>query len=297
MTDKPLAIVLGGTVPHKFLIENLRNRGYTTLPIDYHENPVAVSVADEHIRESTLDQNAVLQIAKKRNASLVISGCVDQANLTACYVAEKLDLPLPYSYETALRVTDKELMKKGMINAGVPTAQHEVISRDQINSFLCDSYPKVVKPCDCNGSKGVRMVETLQDLRLSLSTACNISRTNRAIVECFNSGTEVNGYFYIDEDDVHLIYIKRKNLPKGGGVSALQSFISVGPERISEKAVLILKDAVSRICQEFGLKNTPMLVQANIDGEEVKIIEFAPRVGGGLAFREILLMKGIDLLR
>lgn len=293
---KPTAIVLGGTVPHKFLVENLKGRGYQALLVDYYENPPAASVADQHIRQSTLDQNAVLEIAKQAKASLVISGCVDQANLTACYVAEKLGLPLPYSYDTALRVTDKALMKAGMVNAKVTTAEHEVITGDQVSSYSCNTFPKVVKPCDCNGSKGVRKVETLQDLKLAAAAACKLSRTNRAIIEDFNPGIEVSGYFYIGDDDVSLIYAKRKNLPRGSGISALQSFLSVGPERISENAAVNFKGAVARISKEFGLLNTPMLVQANIDGDDVRIIEFAPRVGGGLAFREILKLTDFDFI-
>lgn len=292
--NKPVAIVLGGTVPHKFLIENLRKRGYQTLLIDYYDNPPAASVADRHIKESTLDQDAVLQIAKQEKASLVISGCVDQANVTACYVAEKLGLPAPYSYETALRVTDKALMKAGMVNAGVPTAAHEVVTADQINSYHCDVFPKVVKPCDCNGSKGVRKVDDQQELLEALKTACKLSRTGKAIVESFNSGVEVNGYFYVGRDDVSLLYIKEKS--KNLSADNFLSFVSIGPFSVSSIAAEIFVDAVRKISLEFNLFNTPLLVQANIDGEVVKVIEFAPRVGGGLAFREIKTLTGFDLI-
>jgi len=294
--NKPVAIVLGGTVPHKFLIENLKDRGYQTLLIDYYDNPPAASVADRHIKESTLDQDAVLQIAKQENASLVISGCVDQANVTACYVAEKLGLPAPYSYETALRVTDKALMKDGMVNAGVPTAAYEVVTKGDIESYCSDRFPKVVKPCDCNGSKGVRKVKCHEELKHALIDACELSRTEKAIVENFNSGIEVSGYFYIGKEDLTLIYVKRKSLPESFGSKSLQSFLSIGPVELHPSAKKEFCNAVRKISKEFGLKNTPILVQANIDGADVKIIEFAPRVGGGLAFREIKILTGFNLI-
>lgn len=292
--NKPVAIVLGGTVPHKFLIENLRKRGYQTLLIDYYDNPPAASVADRHIKKSTLDQDAVLQIVKQEKASLVISGCVDQANVTACYVAEKLGLPAPYSYETALRVTDKALMKAGMVNAGVPTATHEVVTADQINSYHCDVFPKVVKPCDCNGSKGVRKVGDQQELLEALKTACKLSRTGKAIVESFNSGVEVSGYFYVGRDDISLLYVKEKS--KNSPADNFLSFVSIGPFSVSSIAAEVFVDAVRKISLEFNLFNTPLLVQANIDEEVVKVIEFAPRVGGGLAFREIKTLTGFDII-
>ena len=110
--NKPVAVVLGGTFPHITLVENLRQRGYYTILVDYYDNPPAKASADEHLQESTLDKKKVLDIARSRNAELVISACIDQANVTACYVADKLGLPAPYSYETALRVTNKILNER-----------------------------------------------------------------------------------------------------------------------------------------------------------------------------------------
>ena len=52
-------------------------------------------IADNHIKFSTLDQEGVLSIAKSVNAELVISTCVDQANVTACYVGENLNCLSP----------------------------------------------------------------------------------------------------------------------------------------------------------------------------------------------------------
>ena len=79
MENNPVAIVLGGTVPHCYLIQLLKKRGYHTVLVDYTQNPPAKEFADEHIKESTLDRDAVLSIARKRDAQLVISTNVDQA--------------------------------------------------------------------------------------------------------------------------------------------------------------------------------------------------------------------------
>jgi biotin carboxylase len=296
MNQKPVAIILGGTVPHKFLIEELRDRGYYTILVDHYQNPPAAAAADKHICESTLDKDVVLVIAKQEKASLVISGCIDQANVTACYVSEKLGLPAPYSYETALRVTDKALMKAGMEKADIPTAAYEVVTKEEISSFQICSFPKVVKPCDCNGSKGVRKVKNTNELKRALQDACNFSRTEKSIVEDFNPGIEVNGYFYISENAITLLYIKRKNLPDGFESKSLQSFLSIGPEKISSDLKDEFVNVARKISNEFGLKNTPLLIQANIHNKNFKVIEFAPRVGGGLAFREIKLLTGFDLI-
>ncbi len=294
--NKPVAIVLGGTAPHIALIKNLQNRGYYTILVDYYANPPAALAADRHIRESTLDIDKVLEVARQEKAALVISGCVDQANATACYVAEKLGLPAPYSYETALRVTDKVLMKAGMQDGGIPTAPHQVVSLETIDNLNESKFPMVVKPADCNGSKGVRKVNDYDELKEAIAAACSFSRSGKAIVESFNEGQEVSGYFFIGENNVFELYVKSKKLPRNRGKSSLQSFISYGPADISDSARENFKTAVKKIAIEFSLRNTPILVQANVLDNSVRVIEFAPRVSGGLVFREIALLTGFDMI-
>ena len=110
--NKPVALVLGGTYPHRELVLNLIRRGYHTVLVDYLPNPSAKELADEHIQESTLDVDVVLNIARERHAEIVISVCIDQANVTAARVSEILGLSAPYRGEIAEAVTHKILMKQ-----------------------------------------------------------------------------------------------------------------------------------------------------------------------------------------
>ena len=163
MTDKPVAIVLGGTLPHVLLVEKLHERGYYVILIDYLKNPPAKFFADEHVQASTLDKDQVLAIARERKAELVISTCIDQANSVCCYVSEKLGLPHPYSYETSLYVTNKGMMKTRMREADVPSSSF-VLTRDVADvDWEKVTFPCVIKPVDCNSSKGVHRADTKEE--------------------------------------------------------------------------------------------------------------------------------------
>jgi phosphoribosylamine-glycine ligase len=294
--NKPVAIVLGGTAPHIALIEKLKRRNYFVVLIDFYENPPAKSFADKHIQESTLDKNGVLNIAKKQKAELVISTCVDQANLTACYVAEKLNLPRPYSYQTALEVTNKGLMKEQLINNQIPTARHCFVSNydEALNSGL--NFPMVVKPADSNGSAGVRKAENKPELADYLQKAISVSRTNMAIIEEFKSGIEVSIDCFLLNGNVDILLIRQKyNLPGIKGM-VLQSPGSFSPALITKHTANKLSTIISSIGKAFSLENTPLLVQALINENEINILEFAPRVGGGLSYRTVFLNTGCDIL-
>jgi len=293
---KPVALVLGGTNPHKGLIEKLRNRGFFCVLVDYLENPPAKPVADLHIQESTLDREKVMKLAKELRAKLVIATCVDQANVTACYVAEKLNLPRPYSFEVASEISDKVSMKRRMKNAGVPTASYIRANKSEGLNIESLNFPLVVKPADANGSKGVRRVDNTDELYEYLKEALAISRNGYAVVEEFVDGDEIGVDCFVVEGIAQVVTMhkKRKPLIKDGTV--IYSIGSISPPDISSKAKNAIIEIANKIAREFGLKNTPLLMQVIVVGDHVNVVEFAPRIGGGLNFRKIELFAGFDIL-
>ncbi len=296
MEHQNVAIVLGGTNPHKALIENLKSRGYYTILIDYYENPPAKSVADKHIRESTLDKEKVYELAKEYEAKLVISTCIDQANVTACYVAGKLNLTKPYSYEIASEIADKTRMKQRMVNAGIPTASFILTDRLEGLDIENLNFPLVVKPSDTNGSKGVMRVDNQTELKKYLANALGLSRNGKAVIEEFVEGDEFGIDCFITNGIATVITTHRKRKPNKKDGSVIFSIGSISPAPISDKVKLKIGEIANKIAKEFGLENTPLLMQLIINGEEVNVVEFAPRIGGGLNFRKIKMFAHFDIL-
>jgi len=294
--NKPIALVLGGTGPHKALLSNLKNRGYYTVLIDYLEHPLAVNEADEHIRESTLDQEKVLAIAKKLKAQLVISTCVDQANLTACYVAEKLNLPAPYSYDIALTVTDKELMKEKMMHYGIPTSKYVCTNSLDTKRLKSLQFPVVVKPVDSCGSKGVKKADNIIELKEFFNYALENSRSKKVIVEEYVKGVEISIDCFIQNKKAHLILLKQKEKIIDKDKLIMQMQFAIMPAMVSRAIKQQILSIVNEIASCFKLNNTSLLVQVIIENDKVNVIEFAPRVGGGLGYRYIKLATGFDII-
>lgn len=297
-TDKPIAIVLGGTFPHIKLIENLKKRGYYTLLVDYYENPCAKYAADEHLQESTLDLEKVVEIARERDAKLVISTCVDQANVTACYAAEKLGLPAPYSYETSLAVTNKGLMKDCMVQNGIPTSKYVFVK--DLSGFESAglSFPVAVKPADSNSSKGVRKACDLDELSRFLDEALIISRSDEAIIEEYKEGREIGVDCFVKDNDAVVIMTKerRKVVLQDKDDPVQQIYGCIWPADLTEKNRVDLQKIASQIAQAFNLNNTPLMIQVIVAGDEINVIEFGARIGGGESFRIIPLSTGFDII-
>lgn len=294
--DKPIALVLGGTVPHVHLIELLKKRGYYTILLDYTPNPPAKEYADEHLPVSTLDPDAVLDVARNRNGALVISTNVDQANVTCCYVAEKLGLFSPYSYETALNVTDKRRMKKIMLENNIPTSKYvQVGSLEEVQAIDL-RFPLMVKPADSNSANGVKRVSSQEELERYLPDSLRFSRNGKAIVEEFVTGKEISAYGVIVNGEAKLIMHQERVSVYDGEDKVIKCYASLAPSRITESAADKAEQILTMIAKAFHLDNTPLFFQGIFDGEDISVIEFAPRVGGGISFQTIKDATGYDII-
>jgi phosphoribosylamine-glycine ligase len=258
--NKPNAIVLGGTNDHIALLRNLKGRGYHTTLIDYYDNPCAKPYADNFIQESTLNKEKVLEIAKNLEADLVISSCIDQALLTACYVAEKLNLPAPFDYQTALNVTNKRYMKEIFVKNDIPTSKHIVYDDNFDIGKSGLKFPLMVKPADSNGSYGVKKVNSIEKLDSYINYAKSISRTSNVVIEEFIDGLEISVDCFVKDKKAYVLLMSQLN-KYNVGEDTMLIYQTITPPRISESIKEKISDTANKIVKAFNLDNTPLLIQ------------------------------------
>ena len=63
----------------------------------------------------------------------------------------------------------------------------------------------------------------------------------------------------------------------------LQSIGSIIPATLNDSLTRQIKEIATQIMLAFGLKNTPFFYQAIVAEDGIKVLEFAPRSGGGLS--------------
>ena len=103
----------------------------------------------------------------------------------------------------------KQVLKKNNIK----TANYILINND--NKFTNKTiqslkYPLVVKPADCNSSKGVVKVNDYSFLKIAIKEALQLSRSNKAIVEEYIDGVEISVDAWADNNDVAILSITRE---------------------------------------------------------------------------------------
>lgn len=291
-------LVLAGGYDQIDLITELQFRGHEVILVDYLSNPPAKEYVQKHFQISTLDENAVYQIAVHEKIKLVATACTDQALLIAAKVSEKLRLPFYLSSLTAKNITNKTFMKRKFKEYAVPSADWFVLEENNQSIGEIErnwKFPLVVKPCDANSSKGVTKVEDKFSLEKAISNAFEISRDKKVVVENYMEGEEISIDVWkgVEGAKVLLVSGTNKIRTQEGCFTIYQSRY---PIEMSEMMKIKIQDIAERICKAFELEDTPLLIQAVVNGDEISVIECSARIGGGTKHKLIQHVTGIDIM-
>lgn len=288
------ALVLAGGFPQIALIEELKKREIFVVLADYNEEPVAKPYADSFFRISTMDVEAITELARKEEVDFLITACTDQALLTVAKVSETLGLPCYLDYQTGLNVTNKAYMKAVFEKHAIPTAKHIIMRKLDTTKIEGMKYPLIVKPVDCNSSRGVKRVENIDELRIAFDEAVKLSRTDTAVIEDYIDGPELTADLYVENGIAHLLSLSNneKIAEKDKFVIFRTKYPAAQDQAIFEK----VRAAAQRIADAFGIKDAPMLVQLITDGKEVYVLEFSARTGGGVKYLLINKASGFDVI-
>lgn len=103
-------------------------------------------------------------------------------------------------------------------------------------------------------------------------------------------------YAFVSHGKANIVMISQRMSVIEGEERVLKCYATLAPAPMSKIAFEKIQVACTKIANAFGLDNTPLHVQVIIDGNEIEIIEIAPRVGGGVSYQTIKLNTGFDIL-
>jgi len=291
-------IVLAGGNDQIELIKGLRKR-YKEIEIilvDFAEKVRAAEYADKHYVISTMDKAAVLDLAKKENVDLILCACGDQPLTTMAYVSEQLKLNCYLTYQQSQNLTNKLFMKDIMVKNNIPTSRYFKINNPDLVKTVNLDYPLVVKPVDNNGSKGVVKVQTYNDLKEAVNEACAYSLSGDVIIEEFKKGEELSVEAFINKEGQGNIVIATKNIKirdNNNRFTILRNqYIYQLTNEIQSKIIKI----INQISESFQLYNSPLLLQLIVNNDEVNVIEFSARTGGGSKLVLVKELTGVDII-
>ena len=204
-------LIVGAGVFQTFAIKVAKNMGLRVCVLDMNEHAPGVSFADDFIPASTRNIPEAISAAKKFHKKYKLNGvftCGTDVSYTVANIAQALSLP-GVPPKVALSATDKGLMRETLKKHGVPVPDFRVIETlDQaVKAVKVLGFPLVIKPVDNMGARGVRKLESLDDLYKACPAASSHSTVKRIIIERYMPGKELSIDTLVDRGQVHLLTI------------------------------------------------------------------------------------------
>lgn len=299
MNSQKKILLLGGDHLLIPVIKAAHELGCYVITVDYLPNNIAHTYSDEYQYASTIDKEAVLEIAKKCEIDGILT-FTDSGVVTAGYVADQLGLPMPGPYESIQIFQNKGLFRKFLAEHGfnVPTAKSYFSAEQAWGERDEWQYPVIVKPVDSAGSKGVMKVDAEDQLLDAIHFALEFSISGEFIIEawiekdgcssdsdCFS----LNGEFQI------LTYSSQRFDSAAANPYAPAAYS--WPSTMGEKVENELSSELQRLISLLGMKSSIYNVETRLglDGKPY-IMEISPRGGGNRLAEVVRYATGVDMI-
>lgn len=288
-------LVIGAGPLQLPLIEKIKELGYKAICVDGNPNAVGFTVADRFKNINIIDQDACLKYAREEKIDGVLTVATDYGVLTVAYIAKEMKLP-GLSYDVAKMIKNKHLVAQKLIQSGLINKRqsYEIFDIEQLNSIKDElKYPVIIKPIDGSGSRGVKVVKKVGQLRDAVLSAINFSVAKRALIETFIIGKEYGVEIFVDNYEVHILAILDKIMTLPPDFAELGHATVIDDVELRKRIIDKVKSIIQALEINIGSVNMDILVTK--DGY-IEIIDIGARAGGNLISSHIVpLSTGIDL--
>ena len=288
-------LIIGASILQLPAIKRAKELGYYTAVLDYNPNAVGIKYADEYFNASTIDIDAVVEVAKSFCPDGIMTLATDMPMRSIARAAGELGLP-GIDMETAIKATDKGEMIKAFAACGVPHPWYYIAKDIEQLQTVKDklTYPCIVKPTDNAGSRGVKLIESEKSLAESYGYAVASSRSGAVIFEEYMQGREVSVEIIVQGGAVHVLAVTDKI------TTGAPHFVEMGhtqPSSLPADKVEEIKDLACRAVKAVGINDGPAHVEIMLTDKGAKMVELGARMGGDCITTHLVpLSTGVDMI-
>ncbi len=288
-------MILGASILQLPAIEKAAAMGLRVVALDWNPDAVGFSVPGV-IREviSTIDIAASVEAAKRHRINGVMTLATDMPMRTVAAIAKECGL-VGISEDTAVRATDKGVMRACLAGHGVPVPRFVRVGSPAAFAEATRSFDGVfiVKPADSSGSRGVHLVRDRARAEEAYTAARSFSRCGDVVVEEYMQGPEVS-VETLAAGDVRVIQITDKI------TTGAPRFVEMGhtqPTRLPESVAKEIARVAIAANRAIGITSGPSHTEIIVTEEGPKVVEIGARLGGDCITTHLVpLSTGVDMV-
>ena len=288
-------MILGAGRGQTDLISAAKKYGYRTVVASIEGNYPGFELADEICYADISNPVEVAEAAEKYNVDGIVTACLDTGIAALGYTCEHNNLP-GLSEEAAKLSGDKLLMKTAFMENGVSTARYKkVSSKDELPSILNElNMPLIVKAVDLQGSRGINIVNTEEELYDGYERTMSETKKDFCIVEEFIDGYEFGAQAFVKDNYVLFV------LPCGDVTFLGNTKVPIGhyaPLKVDGKIMNQIEKQAKAAIKALGLNNCAVNIDFIMKDDHIYVIELTGRIGANCLPQLISIFYGIDIYK
>lgn len=289
-------LIIGASILQLPAILKAKELGYCVAIVDFNPKSVGIPYADEFYEVSTIDTEAVAKVAKDFKAEGVMTLATDMPMRSVARAAEVCGLP-GISMDTAIKATDKGKMIKAFEANGVDHPWYYIaLNKNEFDAIKDKiTYPCIMKPTDNAGSRGVVLVNSLEELERKYQFSVSESRNGGIIIEEYMVGAEVSVEIMVINNIPNVLQVTDKI------TTGAPHFVEMGhtqPSRLNKDDISKIKNLAERAVKAVGINNGPAHVEIMLTKDGPKMVELGARMGGDCITTHLVpLSTGVDMIR
>ena len=299
-------LVLAAGILQVPVIKKAHDMGYFVIAADGDANACGLKYADKAICANIIDEEEMLRIARGEHIDGVIHPCSEVSMNVMGRINDELGLS-GISRETALRATNKHLMREAFEKFGTPSPKSFCFENVE-DAWLCfcNDLPNdgILKPSRNSGSRGIAKVPRVWRGLDCLEGKCEFyklferakteSRDKGVMLEQFVEGPEFSVEIIVWNDHVNVLTVTDKKTTEAPYFVELgHNQPSVFPAEIVEE----IKAAAVAGVKALGVNNCACHAEVKVQDGKAYIMEVGARLGGDFISTVLTpLSTGIDMV-
>ena len=286
-------MILGAGIYQVPLIETAKKMGLYTIVVSIPGNYPGFALADKVYYENTVDEDKVLEIAKKERIKGIVTAGTDVCMKTVGRVCDAMGLN-GLSYEASKVAVDKMLMKSRYEEFGVRTARFREVffsDKDIPKTVQELEFPLIFKSVDSSGSRGIIRVNSIDEFDDAIAYVQENTHKDYFLVEEFIEGEEFGAQAFAYDGNVSFI------LPHGDYVYQGDTGVPVGhyaPYQLSEEVIEDAKIQLRRAVKAMGLDNCAINADFILKNDKTYVLEIGGRCGATCLAELVSIYYGFD---
>lgn len=295
---KKLLVLAAGNLQMP-VIKRAKEMGYYVIAADGDPNACGLKYADKQIVANIVDEEIMLNIARREQINGVIHPCSEVSMNVMGRINDEMSLS-GISREQAIRATNKYLMRAAFEAGDAPNPKSILaVSAEDAWKHFCNDFDTnvILKPSRNSGSRGIaKVVKNIakEDFMKLYEAALNESRDSSVLIEQFIEGPEFSVEIIVWEGKVYVLQVTDKK------TTGAPHFVELGhnqPSCFSDNIVAIVKDAAVRGVKALGVDKCACHAEVKIMDSKAYLMEVGARMGGDFISTVLTqLSTGVDMV-